>query len=43
MPCQLPLPRWIEPAAPASPAAPLHPNLLGMQGTAKALERTVRR
>jgi hypothetical protein len=40
--CQLPLVRWVEPAAPTSPAAPLHPNLLGMEGTAKALEKRVR-
>jgi lysophospholipase L1-like esterase len=35
--CQLPLVRWVEPAAPANAAAPFHPNLGGMQGTADAL------
>jgi lysophospholipase L1-like esterase len=40
--CQLPLVRWVEPAAPASPAAPLHPNLFGMQATARVLIDTVR-
>jgi GDSL-like Lipase/Acylhydrolase family len=38
--CQLPLIRWVEPAVPNSPAAPLHPNLLGMQGTAQAFVST---
>ena len=32
--CQLPVTRWVEPAAPASPAAPIHPNLFGMQAAA---------
>jgi hypothetical protein len=27
----------VEPIAPASPAAPLHPNLFGMQATARVL------
>jgi hypothetical protein len=35
--CQLPVVRWVEPVAPASPAAPLHPNLFGMQATARVL------
>ena len=28
--CQLPVRRWVEPAAPVNAAAPLHPNLGGM-------------
>ena len=40
--CQIPLVRWVEPAAPASPAAPLHPNLSGMQATARVLVGTAR-
>jgi len=40
--CRLPVVRWVEPAAPAGPAAPLHPNLFGMEGTARALEAAVR-
>jgi lysophospholipase L1-like esterase len=39
--CQLPLTRWVEPAVPNQPAAPLHPNLAGMQGTARALVKAV--
>jgi len=35
--CQPPCRRWVEPLAPASPAAPMHPNLLGMVGTAAAV------
>jgi hypothetical protein len=35
--CQIPVVRWVEPVAPASPAAPLHPNLFGMQATARVL------
>ena len=35
--CQLPVVRWVEPVAPASPEAPLHPNLFGMQATARVL------
>jgi hypothetical protein len=35
--CQLPVIRWVEPAAPASPAAPLHPNLFGMQAMSNLL------
>jgi lysophospholipase L1-like esterase len=35
--CQLPMVRWVEPAAPASPAAPLHPNLAGMEASAQVL------
>ena len=41
--CQIPLVRWVEPAVPASPAAPLHPNLFGMQATARVLVDTVRK
>jgi hypothetical protein len=40
--CQPPLIRWVEPAAPASPAAPLHPNLFGMQATARVLVAAAR-
>ena len=40
--CKPPLIRWVEPAAPASPAAPLHPNLFGMQASARVLVATVR-
>jgi lysophospholipase L1-like esterase len=36
--CQLPIDRWVEPAAPTTPAAPLHPNLFGMQAMARMLE-----
>lgn len=39
--CQLPLTRWVEPAAPASPAAPFHPNLEGMKATTDVFLRTV--
>jgi lysophospholipase L1-like esterase len=35
--CQPPCRRWVEPLVPASPAAPVHPNLLGMVGTAAAV------
>jgi len=35
--CQLPVIRWVDPAAPASPAAPLHPNLFGMQAMSELL------
>ncbi|MGI8808313.1 MAG: GDSL-type esterase/lipase family protein [Acidimicrobiales bacterium] len=35
--CQPPGTRWIEPLVPLSPAAPVHPNALGMQGTAAVL------
>jgi lysophospholipase L1-like esterase len=41
--CQIPLVRWVEPAVPASPAAPLHPNLFGMQATARVLVDTIRK
>jgi lysophospholipase L1-like esterase len=40
--CQLPVVRWVEPVAPASPAAPLHPNLFGMQASARVLVDVVR-
>jgi hypothetical protein len=40
--CKPPLIRWVEPAAPASPAAPLHPNLFGMQASARVLVAAVR-
>jgi len=35
--CQLPLVRWVEPAVPVNAAAPFHPNLFGMEGTARTL------
>jgi lysophospholipase L1-like esterase len=41
--CQLPTVRWVEPAAPTTPAAPLHPNLFGMQATARVLEAAIGR
>ena len=41
--CQLPGVRWIEPIVPLSPAAPVHPNALGMQGMAIALQNAMAR
>jgi lysophospholipase L1-like esterase len=35
--CQGPLIRWVEPVVPVNPAAPVHPNLAGMEGAARAL------
>jgi lysophospholipase L1-like esterase len=35
--CKDPLTRWVEPLAPVNPAAPIHPNLAGMEGAARAL------
>jgi hypothetical protein len=35
--CKSPLTRWVEPLAPVNPAAPIHPNLAGMKGAARAL------
>ncbi|HYP55410.1 MAG TPA: SGNH/GDSL hydrolase family protein, partial [Solirubrobacterales bacterium] len=35
--CKGPLTRWVEPLAPVNPAAPIHPNLAGMRGAARAL------
>lgn len=35
--CKDPLVRWVEPLAPVNPAAPIHPNLAGMEGAARAL------
>lgn len=40
--CQLPLTRWVEPSVPAATAAPYHPNLAGMQATARVLQSSVR-
>jgi lysophospholipase L1-like esterase len=34
--------RWIEPVVPATPAAPAHPNALGHQAMARAVERSLR-
>jgi len=35
--CQLPTVRWVEPVVPVNPAAPVHPNLAGMQASARVL------
>ena len=35
--CQLPVLRWVEPLVPVNAAAPFHPNLFGMQATAREL------
>ena len=35
--CQLPIARWVEPVVPVNPAAPVHPNAVGMAGTAAAV------
>jgi lysophospholipase L1-like esterase len=35
--CRLPLVRWVEAAVPLAVAAPVHPNSLGMEGTAAAV------
>jgi hypothetical protein len=40
--CQLPTVRWVEPVAPAADAAPVHPNRLGMEATARAVEAAMR-
>jgi len=39
--CQLPGVRWVEPVVPTTPAAPVHPNLFGMQGYAKAVQARI--
>jgi GDSL-like Lipase/Acylhydrolase family len=39
--CKSPLTRWVEPLVPINPAAPIHPNLAGMHGAAKALVAAV--
>ncbi len=39
--CQLPVQRWVEPEEPVNAAAPYHPNLGGMQGTARVLKAAV--
>lgn len=39
--CKLPVLRWIEPVAPINAAAPVHPNLTGEQGMARALVAAV--
>jgi lysophospholipase L1-like esterase len=39
--CEDPLTRWVEPLAPVNPAAPIHPNLAGMEGAARALVAAV--
>ena len=35
--------RWIEPLLPAAPAAAMHPNAVGQQGIADAVERAIAR
>jgi len=40
--CQPPGIRWVEPVVPAQDAAPVHPNRLGMIGTADAVEARMR-
>jgi hypothetical protein len=40
--CQPPGIRWVEPVIPAQDAAPVHPNRLGMIGTADAVEASMR-
>ena len=39
--CQPPLLRYVEPMVPVNAAAPVHPNLFGMQATARAFVATV--
>ena len=39
--CSSPATRWIEPLVPDAPAAPMHPNALGQQGIAGAVEHAV--
>jgi lysophospholipase L1-like esterase len=39
--CGLPVLRWIEPLVPVNAAAPVHPNLTGMIGMAKALRQAI--
>jgi lysophospholipase L1-like esterase len=40
--CQAPGTRWVEPEVAPVGAAPLHPNLAGMQGYAKAVEGSLK-
>jgi hypothetical protein len=40
--CKPPLIRWVEPAVPANAAAPVHPNLGGMLGAARLVQRAGR-
>ncbi len=40
--CQPPVIRWTEPVIPAADAAPVHPNRLGMEGMADAVEADMR-
>jgi lysophospholipase L1-like esterase len=39
--CAAPSIRWIEPLVPAAPTAPMHPNAVGQQGIADAVERAI--
>lgn len=39
--CADPASRWIEPLIPNAPAEPVHPNALGEQGMAAAVERAI--
>ncbi|MEU6218648.1 SGNH/GDSL hydrolase family protein [Streptomyces sp. NPDC047022] len=39
--CQAPGTRWMESLAPSMPAAPFHPNALGEQAMARAVERAL--
>ena len=39
--CALPVLRWVEPVVPINAAAPVHPNLTGEQGMARALVAAV--
>jgi hypothetical protein len=40
--CQPPAVRWVEPVIPAMDAAPVHPNRLGMLGTAETVRSAMR-
>jgi hypothetical protein len=39
--CSAAATRWIEPLLPDAPAAPMHPNSVGEQGIANAVEHAV--
>ena len=40
--CQPPVVRWVEPVVPADGAAPVHPNLRGMEASARAVLASMR-
>jgi hypothetical protein len=40
--CQPPVIRWVEPVVPADGAAPIHPNIRGMEGSARAVLAAMR-